>query len=167
MKYHNITKDDMKNGMGLRVVLWVSGCTHRCKNCQNPITWNPDVGLEFDESAKQEIYDQLNKDYISGITLSGGDPFFIGNREEILSLIKDIKEKYPHKTIWSYTGYEWEDIKDLEHMKYIDVMLVGKFVNDLKDNNIHWVGSSNQRVIDVKKSLETNSVVLYEKQFND
>ena len=162
MRYHDITKDDMKNGVGLRVVLWVSGCSHCCKMCQNPITWNPNVGLEFDESAKQEIYDQLNKDYISGITLSGGDPFFMGNREEILSLIKDIKSKYPNKTIWSYTGYEWEDVKDLEHMNYIDVMLVGKFVNELKDNNIHWVGSTNQRVIDVKKSLETNSVVLYE-----
>ena len=162
MRYHDITKDDMKNGMGLRVVLWVSGCSHCCKGCQNPITWNHNSGLEFDDSAKQEIFEQLDKDYISGITLSGGDPFFMGNREEILSLIKEIKEKYPNKTIWSYTGYEWEDVKDLEHMNYIDVMLVGKFIQTMFNANAKWVGSDNQRVIDVKKSLESNEVVLYE-----
>jgi len=162
MRYHDITKDDMKNGMGLRVVLWVSGCSHCCKGCQNPITWNHNSGLEFDDSAKQEIFEQLDKDYISGITLSGGDPFFMGNREEILNLIKEIKEKYPNKTIWSYTGYEWEDVKDLEHMNYIDVMLVGKFIQTMFNANAKWVGSDNQRVIDVKKSLESNEVVLYE-----
>lgn len=162
MRYHNITKDDMKNGMGLRVVLWVSGCSHCCKGCQNPITWNPNNGLDFDECAKQEIFDQLDKDYISGITLSGGDPFFMGNREDILNLIKEIKQKHPNKTIWSYTGYEWEDVKDLEHMNYIDVILVGKFEQSRLNLGAKWVGSDNQRVIDVKKSLETDTVVLYE-----
>ena len=102
MKYHNITKDDMLNGDGLRVVLWVSGCSHKCPGCQNPITWNPDDGLEFDESAWNEIKDQLSKDYISGITFSGGDPLHENNVKEIKELISKIRSEFPNKTIWLY-----------------------------------------------------------------
>lgn len=110
MRYHNITKDDMLNGQGLRVVLWCSGCSHRCPECQNPITWDPNCGLLFDEEAKKEIFEELSKDYISGITFSGGDPLHEANLSEVLSLIKEIKEKFPEKNIWLYTGYTWENI---------------------------------------------------------
>ena len=107
MRYHNITKDDMLNGDGLRVVLWVAGCSHCCKGCQNPITWDPDGGLLFDEAAKQEIFDQLDRSYISGITFSGGDPLHPFNREEVFRLIKKIHTELPQKNIWLYTGFLW------------------------------------------------------------
>lgn len=147
MRYHDITKDDMKNGDGLRAVLWVSGCEHACPGCQNPITWDPDDGLIFDEKAKEELFGILSKDYISGLTLSGGDPLFPGNRKDILELLKEVKEKFPEKTIWLYTGYTYEEIKDLEHIKFIDVLVDGRFIESLKDNKYEWAGSTNQRVI--------------------
>lgn len=153
MNYHNITKDDMLNGEGLRVVLWVSGCGHACKGCHNPITWDPDGGLLFDEAAKEEIFTELDKPYISGLTLSGGDPLFPGNRSTIGALVKEVREKYPDKTIWLYTGYEWDQIKDLDFIPCLDVVIDGKFVESLKDNKLHWRGSSNQRMIQVKKEL--------------
>ena len=150
MNYHNITKDDMLNGDGLRVVLWVSGCAHGCKGCHNPITWDPKSGLPFDEAAKQEIFTELEKDYISGLTLSGGDPLFPGNRSTIEQLVKEVKENFPNKTIWLYTGYDWEAISNLPLIQYIDIVIDGKFIESLKDAKLHWRGSSNQRVIDVK-----------------
>ena len=104
MRYHNITKDDMLNGDGLRVVLWVAGCGHHCKGCQNPITWDPNGGIPFDDAAKAEIFEQLDKDYISGITFSGGDPLYEANRADVTALAKEIKERYPKKDIWVYTG---------------------------------------------------------------
>ena len=160
MRYHNITKDDMLNGFGLRVVLWVSGCEHRCGGCHNPITWNPDDGLLFDEAARAEIFEELSRDYINGITLSGGDPLYIQNRECIGGLISDIKEEFPEKTIWLYTGYIWENINTLDFIPKIDVIVDGKFIEEFKDNSIHWRGSSNQRVIDVKKTINRSEVVL-------
>ena len=114
MRYHNITKDDMLNGDGLRVVLWVAGCDHCCKECHNPVTWDPNGGLFFDEKAKAEIFEELEKDYISGITFSGGDPLHSANAYEVMMLAKEIKEKFPSKTIWLYTGYEWKDIKNMD-----------------------------------------------------
>ncbi|MCD7855187.1 MAG: anaerobic ribonucleoside-triphosphate reductase activating protein [Clostridiales bacterium] len=161
MKYHNITHDDMKNGSGLRVVLWVSGCSHRCHGCHNQITWDEKSGLVFDEEAKAEIFSQLEKDYISGLTLSGGDPLFFNNRQDVTELLKEVKERFPQKNIWLYTGYLWEEIKDLPLIKYVDILVDGRFISELKDNNLKWRGSSNQRVIDVKKSLENGSAVLY------
>ena len=101
MRYHNITKDDMLNGDGLRVVLWVAGCEHHCPNCQNPVTWDINGGLEFDEAAKKEIFDELEKNYVSGITFSGGDPLHTQNRKDVGALIEEIKEKFPNKTIWT------------------------------------------------------------------
>ena len=153
MRYHNITKDDMLNGDGLRVVLWVAGCTHCCKECQNPITWDPNGGLPFDDEAKAEIFEQLDKSYISGITFSGGDPLHAANRLDVRNLMAEIKEKYPDKTIWLYTGDVWENILHYPMMKYIDVVVDGEFMIDLKDNKLLWKGSSNQRVVDVQKSL--------------
>lgn len=140
----------MLNGDGLRVVLWVSGCAHGCKGCHNPITWDPKSGLPFDEAAKQEIFTELEKDYISGLTLSGGDPLFPGNRSTIEQLVKEVKENFPNKTIWLYTGYDWEAISNLPLIQYIDIVVDGKFIESLKDAKLHWRGSSNQRVIDVK-----------------
>lgn len=161
MNYHNITKDDMKNGDGLRVVLWVSGCNHHCKGCHNPQTWDTESGIHFDENAKQELFEELDKDYISGITFSGGDPLMPCNRECVGSLIQEITTKYPTKTIWLYTGYLYEEIKDLPYIKNIDVLVDGEFKLDLKDNNAHWVGSTNQRVINVKKTIANNTICLH------
>lgn len=160
MNYHNITKDDMLNGDGLRVVLWVSGCNHHCKNCHNIITWDAKDGLPFDKSAEQELFEQLQQQYISGITLSGGDPLFPDNRKEITALTDKIKKYFPQKTIWCYTGYLWEEVKQLEVMKNIDVLVDGKFVEELADPQLHWKGSSNQRVIDVQNSLKQQKVIL-------
>lgn len=161
MRYHNITKDDMLNGDGLRVVLWVAGCTHKCKQCQNPITWDINGGLEFGESEKKEIFDQLDQSYISGITFSGGDPLHPQNRQPVYELAKETKEKYPHKTIWLYTGFLWEEIKDLPIIPYLDVLVDGEFKIDLLDPQLHWKGSSNQRVIDVPATIKTGEVVLH------
>lgn len=154
MRYHNITKDDMLNGDGLRVVLWVAGCSHCCKDCQNPITWDPAGGLLFDDEAKQEIFEQLEKPYISGITFSGGDPLHAANRYDVRNLMSEIKEKYPNKTIWMYTGDSWENIMHYAIMQYVDVLVDGEFQADKKDNKLLWKGSSNQRVIDVQKTLK-------------
>lgn len=153
MRYHNITKDDMLNGDGLRVVLWVAGCNHCCKDCQNPLTWDPNGGLPFDDEAKQELFDQLDQSYISGITFSGGDPLHPSNRLDVKSLMMEIKEKYPDKTIWLYTGFLWEEVYQSAFIAYIDVLVDGEFVSELKDQKLLWKGSSNQRVINVKASL--------------
>ena len=161
MRYHNITKDDMLNGDGLRVVLWVAGCNHCCKECHNPITWDPNGGLEFDAAAKEEIFAELEKDYVSGITFSGGDPLHINNAYEVAELAKEIKETFPKKTIWLYTGAKWEEICRMDLMEYVDVLVDGEFECDKKDVNLHWKGSANQRVIDVKETLKTGTVVLH------
>ncbi|MBR5269964.1 MAG: anaerobic ribonucleoside-triphosphate reductase activating protein [Anaerotignum sp.] len=161
MRYHNITKDDMLNGEGLRVVLWVSGCPHKCKGCHNPQTWDPESGIPFDEDAEKELFEILSRDYISGITFSGGDPLFEGNRAEIERLAKKVKHEYPDKNVWLYTGYRWEEISALPLMQYIDVLVDGKFMEDLKDTKLHWKGSFNQRIIDVQKSLQNSSLYLY------
>ncbi len=160
MRYHNITKDDMLNGDGLRVVLWVAGCTHCCKECQNPITWDSDGGVLFDEAAKNEIFDQLDKPYISGITFSGGDPLHSANRMDVRNLMEEIKAAYPNKTIWLYTGEIWEDILHYPMLKYVDVLVDGEFMADLKDAKLLWKGSRNQRVIDVQKSLKQTDPTL-------
>ena len=162
MNYHNITKEDMLNGEGLRVVLWVSGCNHCCKNCQNPITWDKNGGLPFDKAAEDELFEALNKSYIDGITFSGGDPLFPENRSEVFRLIRKCKDKFPEKTIWLYTGYKWKEIKDLDGINLIDVIAEGEFIETLKDNNLHWVGSSNQRVLKVKETLNSGVITLLE-----
>lgn len=161
MRYHNITKDDMLNGDGLRVVLWVSGCEHHCPKCQNPITWDVNDGLIFDDGAKNEVFSELDKDYVTGVTFSGGDPLHTKNRAEITALAGEIREKYPDKTIWMYTGYLWDSVKDLPVMKYVDVLVDGRYVEELRDINLPWRGSSNQNVIDVKKSLKEGKKILH------
>ena len=162
MKYHNITKEDMLNGDGLRVVLWVSGCEHACEGCQNPITWDPEDGLIFDKDAEEELFEQLEKEYISGITFTGGDPLYPSNRDEITRLTKKVKEKFPQKTVWLYTGYLWEEIYWLPMIKYVDVIVDGRFILEQLDNTLYWKGSKNQRVIDVKQSLDQGTVVMHD-----
>ncbi len=161
MNYHNITKDDMLNGDGLRVVLWVAGCNHQCEDCQNPVTWDLTGGLPFDEAAEAELFEALAKPYISGITFSGGDPLHPFNRGETFRLMRKVKEQYPDKTVWVYTGFLWEDFIENPKMKYIDVLVDGRFIKSLREEKLHWVGSSNQRIIDVQKTLETGEVVLH------
>lgn len=159
MRYHNITHDDMLNGDGLRVVLWVAGCTHRCPQCHNPITWDIEGGIPFDEAAKEEIFTALDKEYISGITFSGGDPLHPANRADVATLILEIHAKYPQKTIWLYTGYVWEEIKTLPYMQYVDVLVDGPFLVGEKDVKLHWRGSANQQVIDVQETLRLGQIV--------
>ncbi len=165
MRYHNITTDDMLNGDGLRVVLWTAGCEHHCPECQNPITWDRCGGIEFDDEAKKESFDYLSNDYAEGITFSGGDPLATYNRKDILSLAKEIKEKFSEKNIWCYSGYTFEALKEdpvaLEIFNYIDVLVDGRYEKDLRDIKLQWRGSSNQRVIDIKKSMAADKVVLY------
>lgn len=143
----------MLNGDGLRVVLWVAGCSHCCKECQNPITWDPNGGLLFDDAAKLEIFEQLEKPYISGITLSGGDPLHAANRLDVRNLVEEIKQKFPDKTVWMYTGDTWEHILHYPVMKNVDVLVDGEFIVEQKDVKLLWKGSKNQRVIDVQKTL--------------
>lgn len=159
ISYHNITKFDMLNGEGIRVVLWVSGCEHACVGCQNKQTWSHSSGIPFMNENLSEIYEELDKDYVSGITFSGGDPLSFKNRDFILSLAKHLKDKYPNKNIWCYTGYLYEDIKDLKKLNYIDVIVDGKYIKDLDKIKPQWRGSSNQRIIDVKTSLKENRIV--------
>lgn len=161
MNYYSITKNDMVNGDGLRVVLWVAGCDHCCDGCHNSYTWDKNSGLKFDDAAKQEIFDELDKDWISGITFSGGDPFLCDNRETVTNFIGEIAQKYPNKTIWLYTGFTWEEIKDLPNIDKIDVLVDGEFVKKLKVQKLKWKGSSNQRVINVKETLNKGYIVLH------
>ena len=165
MNYHTITHDDMLNGEGLRVVLWLSGCSHKCKGCHNPETWDPNGGIKFDDDAKQEIFDELSKKYISGITFTGGDPFYKDNISEVRELISEIKNKFPNKTIWLYTGYTINELLDNKiDVSNIDVLIDGEFQIDKSEynENLHWVGSYNQRVIDIKKcNLKSHIIELY------
>lgn len=167
MNYHNITHDDMLNGDGFRTVLFVSGCSLHCKNCQNPQTWDESSGILFDESAKQEIFNELSKDYVSGLTLSGGHPLEPYNLKELTKLCKEVKDKFPTKTIWLYTGFVFENVwKDYKNGKYpildyVDVLVDGPYVEHLRDITLKWRGSSNQRVIDLKQTFKQQKIILH------
>lgn len=167
MNYHNIVHDDMLNGDGIRVVLFVSGCSLHCKNCQNPQTWDKDSGIPFDEQARQEVFDELKKDYIAGITLTGGHPLEHYNLDEVTTLCREIKTNFPDKTIWLYTGFVYENLfklykeNKLPVFNYIDVLVDGPYVESLRNISLKWRGSSNQRVIDLQKSLKQNKVILH------
>jgi anaerobic ribonucleoside-triphosphate reductase activating protein len=164
MNYHKIEKTSVANGTGIRVVLWVSGCSLHCKGCHNPETWSLNSGKPFDEEAKKELFDALDKPYIQGITLSGGHPLEDENAEEVYLLTKEIKERFPDKDIWLYTGYTLEQIfpsvatdnldvnrfYKQEIIKMCDVVVDGKYIEELRDITLKWRGSSNQRVIDIK-----------------
>lgn len=161
MNYHDILHDNMINGDGLRVVLFVSGCSIRCPNCQNPQTWDENSGIPFDQDAVNEIYEDLKKDYVSGITLTGGHPLEHYNLKACTDLCKDIKKKFPDKTIWLYTGYVYENVSNYEIMNYVDVCVDGPYVEKLRNIQLKWRGSSNQRVIDVPKTKQSGEIVLH------
>ena len=167
MNYHKIEKTSIANGTGIRVVLWVSGCSLHCKGCHNPETWDSCSGKPFDENAKKELFEALNKPYIQGVTFSGGHPFEKVNRSTIYCLAKEIKTKFPEKDIWLYTGYTWEEIFEsdireiIRTLCWIDVLVDGRYIEEERDITLKWRGSRNQRVIDVKQSLKENKIVLY------
>ena len=167
MRYHDIKKDDQLNGDGIRVTLFVSGCEHHCEECHNPETWNYNSGVVFDKNALRELRCELSKDYISGITLSGGDPLAPPNRSEILGIVKWVRANFPNKTIWLYTGYDFEALIFYGNyiisqiFKKVDVVVDRIYKKEFRDTSLKWRGSSNQRVIDVQKSLKQNKVILY------
>ena len=166
MFYHKIKYDDQLNGEGLRVVLFVSGCNHHCDGCHNPETWNCNSGIPFDKKAEETIFNYLEKDYIDGITFSGGDPLHPNNCIEVFLLMDKIKKKFPDKTIWLYTGYTYEELKETRWIqyvyKYIDVLVDGEFKKELLDIHYPYAGSTNQRIIDIKKTYYNRAVTLYD-----
>ena len=166
MNYEKIDKCSVSNGLGVRTVLWVSGCDIHCKNCHNQSTWDFNSGIPFTDDTMQEILCDLSKPYIKGCTLSGGHPLDPHNAPKVLEIVKRVKMVFPNKDIWIYSGYEWENIiKDetlREILKYTDVLVDGAYVDELRDISLPFRGSSNQRIIDVSKSLKANEVILWE-----
>ena len=173
MNYLGIDKTSISNGPGVRVVLWVSGCTLHCKGCQNPESWDFNAGKLFDETVKLELFDALKKSYIKGITISGGHPLENNNVEDVYLLMKEIKEKFPTKDVWLYTGYTWEqifptvclDVFNVNNMyrksvvEMCDVIVDGPYIEEQRDITLKFRGSKNQRLIDVKKTLKQNKII--------
>ncbi|MCI8773442.1 MAG: anaerobic ribonucleoside-triphosphate reductase activating protein [Lachnospiraceae bacterium] len=172
MYYSEVKKCDIANGPGVRVTLFVSGCTHHCRGCFNEMTWDFQYGREFTEEDIDKLIKFLEPSYVAGLTLLGGEPMEYRNQQGLLPLLRKVKEAYPDKTIWCYTGYlyekdilenfcgKWEETREM--LSYLDVIVDGEFVEELKDISLRFRGSSNQRIIDVKKSRETGKVVLWE-----
>lgn len=172
MRYATIKKLDIANGPGIRVSLFVSGCTHHCKGCFNPEAWDFQYGEEFTEAVENEILEALKPDYIHGLSLLGGEPFEPQNQKALLPFLRRFKEMYPHKTVWCYSGYDFE--KDMltgnlgpweitqEMLSYIDILVDGEFVLEKKNPNLRFRGSENQRVIRVQDSLQEDKLVLWD-----
>lgn len=171
MNYAEIKTCDIANGEGVRASLFVSGCTHHCKGCFNEITWDFQYGKPFDESVEEYLLNELAPGYVAGLTLLGGEPFEPANQRGLIAFLEKVKEKYPQKTIWCYTGYLY-DTELVEGgrahcectdrmLELIDVLVDGRFVEAQKDIRLKFRGSANQRIIDVKKSRECGTVVLY------
>ena len=173
MNYATIKWTDIANGEGVRISLFVSGCTHRCRNCFNEVAWDFTYGDLFDETVENKIIRELASDYIAGISLLGGEPLEPQNQKALLPFIKKIKNAYPDKTIWCYTGFVFDEKSGLlketqkntewtkELISMFDVLVDGAYIEELKDIRLKFRGSSNQRVIDVKKSLSKGECVLY------
>lgn len=166
MKYAKIRKMDISNGEGVRVSLFVQGCSFHCKNCFNPETWDFNKGKEFTTAEIQKIIELADKDYMAGLSILGGEPLHNNNVDEVFRIVATFKEKFPNKDIWLWTGFKFEDaIKDSKRKSIlcnIDVLIDGQFEEDKKDLTLKWRGSSNQRVIDCKKSLAENKIILKE-----
>lgn len=172
MHYCELKFDDIANGPGIRVTLYVSGCTHRCKNCFNEVSWDFMAGEPFTEETIDKIINAMNSPYVQGLTLLGGEPFEHSNQIGLIPLVKKVKEIYKNKDIWCFTGYlfdddimnrmynEWPETQEL--LSYIDVLVDGPFVEEKKSLMLKFKGSSNQRTIDVQKSLKTGSVEILE-----
>lgn len=171
MNYGEIKKTDIANGEGVRVSLFVSGCTHHCEGCFNPETWNFCYGKEFTSETEKELLNALSPDFINGLTLLGGEPFEPQNQRAIAPFLKKVREQFPNKNIWCYTGYLFDEelLKDSrarcevtdEMLGMIDVLVDGEFKQELKNITLRFRGSENQRIIDVKKSLQAGETVLY------
>lgn len=171
MNYGEIKKCDIANGEGVRVSLFVSGCTHRCKGCFNAQTWDFNFGQPYTQETEDYIIELLKSSYINGFSILGGEPFEPENQRALLPLLRRIKAEYPQKNIWCYTGYLFDDelladsrarceVTD-DMLECIDVLVDGEFIEDLKDVSLAYKGSSNQRIIDVKASLKSNDTVLW------
>ena len=173
MNYSEIKYFDIANGSGVRTSLFVSGCTHHCKGCFNEMAWDFNSGLEYTTEVEGEIISSLSPSFIKGLSILGGEPMEVRNQEGIVGLVKKIKKEMPDKTIWLFSGYTFEELLDstnsrchckhtMEILENIDVLVDGKFVIELKDLSLKFRGSSNQRIIDMKRSLAENRVVLSE-----
>lgn len=169
MNYGEIKKKDIANGEGVRVSLFVSGCTHHCKGCFNKETWDFHYGNPFTKETEAEIIEALSPDFINGLSLLGGEPMEKENQLVLLPFLKKIKSAFPQKDIWCYTGYTLEELLNpsrarsestVEILKYIDVLVDGEFIEELKDISLPFCGSSNQRIIDLKTSLESGAVTI-------
>lgn len=176
MHYGNIKKHDIANGTGVRVTLFVSGCRHHCKGCFNSETWDFNYGKPYTAQTQQEILEALKPGYIQGLTLLGGEPFEPENQAELTALLKKMRELYPQKDIWIYSGYTYEEITDPENpachgentdamLSMADVLVDGKFHLQERDLTLKFRGSSNQRIIDVPATLESGKVVLNKLNF--
>ena len=168
MNYATIKYNDIANGPGVRTSLFVSGCRHHCKNCFNEIAWDFNYGEKFNQTIIDNILASLKPDYVAGLSILGGEPFEPENQNGLIELLKQTKEKYPEKEVWCYSGFTMEQLIDensqnyqqnIEMLNYIDVLVDGRFVEELKDLALIFRGSSNQRIIDVKKTLEARNVI--------
>ncbi len=173
MHYGELKKCDIANGTGVRVTLFVSGCTNHCPDCFQPQTWDFDYGKKFTGETKAEIFAELDKPFVNGLTVLGGEPFEPRNQRELLPLLREIREKYPHKTIWCFTGFRLDDelLTDGSYprceatdalLACIDVLVDGRFVRELKDISLQFRGSRNQRVIDMNKTRETGTITIWD-----
>ncbi len=171
MNYGNIKYHDVADGIGIRTTLFVSGCTHRCKGCFQPETWDFNYGEPYTEEVEERILDTMKEPFVHGLTVLGGEPFEPSNQKQIVKLFRKMRERYPNKTIWCYSGYTWEELNGSsrarcevtdEMISYIDVLVDGEFVESLRNLLLKFKGSSNQRVIDVKKTLEAGKVILWD-----
>ncbi len=161
MRYNLVRKMDISNGPGVRVSIFMQGCSFHCKNCFNPETWDFNGGKEFTDKTIEEVIDLCNKDYVKGLSILGGEPMNPTNIEGTTKLAKAFKKEYPNKNIWVWSGYNFEkDLKDKEVLNYVDVLVDGQYKEELHSPILKWRGSSNQRVIDVQKSLKNNKTVL-------
>lgn len=161
MRYAKIRKMDISNGPGVRVSIFMQGCAFHCPNCFNPETHDFQGGSEFNEQTIQKVLSLAKSDNIVGLSILGGEPMHPINIDGTCALAKAFKEKYPNKSIWSWTGYLFEDLKDKEVLHHIDVLVDGLYKDELHDFRLKWRGSSNQRVIDVQASLNENKIVLF------
>lgn len=162
MKYRKIRKMDIADGPGVRVSIFFQGCDFHCKNCFNPETWSWDCGEEFNDEVIDKILDLAKFDYITGLSILGGEPMHPNNIMGTLKLAKAFKTRYSQKTIWAWSGYKYEDILKPEVLKYLDVLVDGQYIDSKRDPRLKWCGSTNQRVIDVFKSLKENKIVILE-----
>lgn len=162
MRYNLIRKMDIADGPGVRVSIFMQGCAFHCKNCFNSETWDFNGGKEFTDETIKKVLELCSEDYIKGLSILGGEPMHPNNIDGTTKLAKAFKEKYPNKTLWVWSGFLFEQLKNQEVLKYVDVLVDGQYVDELHDPRLKWKGSSNQRVIDVQKSLKQNKIVITE-----